>query len=344
MTLNVARGVNGLTIVARFNSTTPTTDAQGQEVRIVHEGTIHHIILSKKAMEDLLAKPPIDPNTQKLGFGASTLVHELVHMVAYREGCYDPLADDDEPFAHAMEDLINDKVHITQRKKQGQNTDAEERALTCRLADLFEKEPKGRRCMQLFGFTVPEGMLLQVSAAGLVFTAEQGQPAQPPTRTVTVSALDPQSGGAAQICFTRKIRRKNHIIAEVTPGGKKATSQELTVSVTTTDESGNPRPPGVYEDFVDISSPSAISPQTVIVRLKITGPGVKLDHTLNDKFTAGKVICLGRITGGKVSYPDLCPSAHLHATAPQGITIDGEGPFPDSNPTSCGYGVIVQCP
>jgi hypothetical protein len=68
---------------------------------------------------------------------------------------------------------------------------------------------------------------------------------------------------------------------------------------------------------------------------------LRLDHDLGS-FTAGTLIALDRIQGGYVAEPDACPEQHLHAASPGGITIDGQGPFPDPDPTTCGYGVIVQ--
>ncbi len=57
-------------------------------------------------------------------------------------------------------------------------------------------------------------------------------------------------------------------------------------------------------------------------------------------FPAGTKIELSRIAGGTVSGPDVgCSDRHLHSGG--GITIDGQGPFPDPNPTGCGYGAIV---
>lgn len=70
---------------------------------------------------------------------------------------------------------------------------------------------------------------------------------------------------------------------------------------------------------------------------------VRLDQDLGATFTAGQEIRLDRIQNGSVRPPEQgCGEEHLHAASgSSGITVDGEGPFPDSNPNGCGYGVIV---
>lgn len=93
-------------------------------------------------------------------------------------------------------------------------------------------------------------------------------------------------------------------------------------------QKGMPPPPFVRADHLEICFPGA-------------GTFVRLDQDLGS-FSAGTLIALDRIQGGNVAQPDACPEQHLHATSPGGIWIDEQGPFPDPDPTTCGYGVIVQ--
>ncbi|HEX9756099.1 MAG TPA: hypothetical protein VGA42_10360, partial [Gemmatimonadales bacterium] len=62
-------------------------------------------------------------------------------------------------------------------------------------------------------------------------------------------------------------------------------------------------------------------------------------------FAAGTKIPLTAITGGVVASPDVCLTDHLHASSPSGIIISSGsmtfGPFPDPNPSACGYGAVT---
>src|SRR5215471_17707600 len=70
------------------------------------------------------------------------------------------------------------------------------------------------------------------------------------------------------------------------------------------------------------------------------GQAVKLGQALGT-FPAGSVIPVVRCVGDFIGTGPDCPVTHLHASAPGGITICGQGPFPDPNPEGCGYGPIV---
>lgn len=48
-----------------------------------------------------------------------------------------------------------------------------------------------------------------------------------------------------------------------------------------------------------------------------------------------------RITGAYVAEPHSCADMHLHSVAPEGIRIDGLGPFPDPDPEGCGIATVV---
>lgn len=77
-----------------------------------------------------------------------------------------------------------------------------------------------------------------------------------------------------------------------------------------------------------------------------TGQAVRLGHTLAPGLQAGTDVCLARITGGHVGeHASGCEGRHLHAVD-AGIMVDGGGPYPDPEPTGCGYGLIVSanCP
>lgn len=66
-------------------------------------------------------------------------------------------------------------------------------------------------------------------------------------------------------------------------------------------------------------------------------PAVQLADTTGP-YAAGDRIPLSRIQGGRIGAPESgCSQNHLHGT----ITIDGSGPYPDPNPTGCGFGIIV---
>jgi len=69
------------------------------------------------------------------------------------------------------------------------------------------------------------------------------------------------------------------------------------------------------------------------------GQAVKLGQALGT-FPAGSVIPVVRCVGDFIGTGPDCPVAHLHAAGPGGITICGQGPFPDPNPEGCGYGPI----
>jgi hypothetical protein len=61
-------------------------------------------------------------------------------------------------------------------------------------------------------------------------------------------------------------------------------------------------------------------------------------------FAAGTIIELDRIGNARISghHEENCPVTHVHANTLAGITIDGLGPFADPNPTSCGYGELIE--
>jgi hypothetical protein len=342
MTLNRARGVLGLTIVRSYapRAALPTTNGDGKPVTLIPQGAINHIILTKEKMDEFLDKNPIDPATMRLTSGASTLIHELVHAMAFEESCYDPYNDDDEPFVDAMEGIINTKITAALKKKANKDATGDERDLVCKLADLFEAEPKGRPCMEKLGFTVPQNVQLSTDSGFLLFTAVQGGPATPNPQTSKLSATP-------SICVRMAIRNPRQFTMDITPR-KKATDQDLTVSAAATlvDDQGseNPLPPGSYQNTIEITSPSLlVNPTTILVGLKVTAnQAVKLSDTLSQDFKAGDVICLNRIVGGHVAPPDACPTSHYHGGGAT-ITIDGKGPFADPHPTTCGFGPIVPC-
>lgn len=60
---------------------------------------------------------------------------------------------------------------------------------------------------------------------------------------------------------------------------------------------------------------------------------------------AGQIVALSRITGGTVvaGHPG-CGDRDPHLHSQGGIFVDGLGPFPDPNPSGCGYGVITEVP
>lgn len=341
MTLNRARGVLGLTIVRSYlpRAALPTTNGEGKPVTLIPQGAINHVILAREKMDEFLDKNPIDPATMKLTSGASTLIHELVHAMAFEEGCYDPYADEDEPFVDQMEAIINLKITATLKKRAKKDASGDERDLTCRLADLYEAEPKGRKCMEKLGFTVPLNVQLSATPGFLLFTAVQGGPATPNPQTSKLAATP-------SICVKMAIRNPRQFTMDITPR-KKATDQDLSVSAaaTTVTETGEMAlAPGNYENTIEITSPSLlVNPTTILVGLKVTAnQAVQLTDTLSPDFPAGAVICLSRIVGGHVAGPDACPTSHYHGGGGT-ITIDGKGPFADPHPTSCGFGPIVPC-
>ncbi len=69
--------------------------------------------------------------------------------------------------------------------------------------------------------------------------------------------------------------------------------------------------------------------------------GVILRETLTPELTAGTFVALDRIQGAHVADPDVCATIHLHSVSPGGILIDGQGPYPDTDPSGCGYGAVV---
>jgi hypothetical protein len=95
------------------------------------------------------------------------------------------------------------------------------------------------------------------------------------------------------------------------------------------------------------------TPATTTTSSTVPGPAVLLSHTLSASFPVNAVVCLNRITDGvQGQHQNGCPGLHLHAVDPGvGIRIlrNGaqEGPFPDPNPTGCGYGLVIayhDCP
>jgi hypothetical protein len=70
--------------------------------------------------------------------------------------------------------------------------------------------------------------------------------------------------------------------------------------------------------------------------------GVVLGTTLSPTLTAGAFVALSRVSGGNVvgGHGLNCEEDHLHSVSPGGIMIDGQGPFPDPDPSACGYGLI----
>ena len=341
MTLNRSRGVLGLTIVRTYalRAALETTNAQGNPVTLIPQGALNHIILTRETMDDFLDNPPIDQTNKRLSPGASTAVHELIHAMGYEQGCYGK-ADDDESFVDAMEGIVNLKVGIELKKRMNQPTTGDDGDLTCRLADLYEAEPKGRKCMEKLGFTVPTGVVLYPVPTMLQFTAVQGGPATPSPQTLALPTLP-------SICVTVTIKKPTAFSMSSNPR-KKATDLNVSVdaAATTFDENSNevPLAPGDYQNTIEITSPSLVtSPITYLAKLKVTAnQAVQLTDTLSQDFPAGAKICLHRIVGGHVAGPDMCATNHYHGGGAT-ITIDGKGPFADLHPTGCGFGPIVPC-
>ncbi len=83
----------------------------------------------------------------------------------------------------------------------------------------------------------------------------------------------------------------------------------------------------------------------------LQGEAVRLDQPLSST-PAGTAVCLNRIVGGYLveQHAGGCDGArHLHADVGGiGLVVGGtvEGPFPDPNPSGCGYGriVVASCP
>ena len=90
-----------------------------------------------------------------------------------------------------------------------------------------------------------------------------------------------------------------------------------------------------------IQHPSAIVRRGWPARCIAAGTaGLVLDQNLTAQLVAGTFIPLSEIQGGTVGEPDACSAVHLHSQT--GIIIAGVGgPFPDPNPTGCGYGAVV---
>ena len=94
----------------------------------------------------------------------------------------------------------------------------------------------------------------------------------------------------------------------------------------------------------------------VLVSLSVNGcvsDVVQFDTNLSEtdmRLKKDETVKLSVITGGKVVRNEPgCLCDHLHAVDPFGILIhyEGEipkGPYPDPNPTGCGYGCIFQVP
>ena len=251
-----------------------------------------------------------------------------------------PFNDDDETFVDSMEGIVNLKVSLELKRRMNQPVTADEGDLTCRLADLYEAETKGRKCMEKLGFTVPTGVSVSPVPTTLQFTAVQGGPATPNPQTVTF-------GSVPSICVKINIKKPTAFTMNANPR-KKATDVAVSVdaAATTYDENDAevPLAPGDYQNTIEITSPSlATSPLTYLVNLKVTAnQAVQLTDALSQDFPAGAVICLNRIVGGHVAGPDTCATNHYHGGG-QTITIDGKGPFADPHPTQCGFGPIVPC-
>jgi hypothetical protein len=90
-----------------------------------------------------------------------------------------------------------------------------------------------------------------------------------------------------------------------------------------------------------VQHPSAIVRRGWPARCIAAGTtGLVLDQNLTAQLVAGTFIPLSEIQGGFAAAPDACATQHFHSQT--GITIAGVGgPFPDPNPTGCGYGAVV---
>lgn len=341
--LNTSRGVNGLTIVRslKWNAKLETTDATNTAVAVVPANFSNHVILNAANMTSLLAGPNVDTQNKRLGSGASTALHELIHAMGSEEGCFDPFNDDDEPFVDAMEGIINLKVQIELDKKAGNPTTGSENDLTCRLAELWESQEKGRPCLMKLGFSVPTNVALAPNPGFVMFTAEVGGPASPASNTVVVQSTPP-------VCARAKIRnpRQFDMSIDVRKG---VTPLTITVTASPTlpqdDGSIMNLPPGNYTNFIEIDSPSgAQGPIAVTVGLRVNAPGraVRLGAAIGGQ-AQGAEVCLATIQGGCVNpaHEPICAYTHLHG--PDGITITGVagGPFADPASTGCGYGEVI---
>ena len=342
--LDSARGVNGLTVVSNAHprAKLPTTDAAGAQVMIVPANFTNHVILETANMTSLMNDPIIDTTKGRLGAGASTAIHELVHAMVFEEGCYGS-NDDDEPFVDTVEGMINLQVSIGLKKKAGQPTTAEDADMACRLADLWEKEPKGQPCLQKLGYSLPTGVQLSVTQF-LLFTSPVGGPATPTSQPASVASTP-------SICARATIRADRQFDMDIVPRkGGTGFAINVTAYPTFIDESGNTvnLPPGNYTNFINVESPSAVvSPVAVTVGLTVTAPGraVRLGAALGTQ-AAGSEVCLSQIQGGCVNpaHEPICAYVHLHGG--DGVTITGVtgGPFPDPAAMGCGYGEVFGKP
>ncbi len=342
--LDGSRGVNGLTVVSNPHprAKLPTTDATGANVMIIPANFTNHVILETANMTSLMNDPIVDATKGQLGAGASTAVHELVHAMVFEQGCYGS-SDDDETFVDTVEGMINLQVSIGLKKKAGQPTTAEDADMACRLADLWEKEPKGRPCLMKLGYTLPTGVQLSATPF-LLFTSPVGGPATPTSQQANVTSTP-------SICGRASIRAGRQFDMDIVPRkGGTAFAINVTAYPTIIDDGGNTAnlPPGNYTNFIDVESPSAlVSPQTVTVGLTVTAAGraVRLGAATGT-LAGGSEVCLADVQNGCVNpaHEPFCAYAHLHGAA--GITITGVsgGPFPDPAQNACGFGEVITKP
>jgi hypothetical protein len=342
--LDSSRGVNGLTVVSNAHprAKLPTTDASGAAVMIIPANFTNHVILETANMTSLMNDPIVDATKGQLGAGASTAIHELVHSMVFEEGCYGA-NDNDEPFVDTVEGVINLQVSIGLKKKAGQPTTAEDADMACRIADLWESEPKGRPCLMKLGYSLPTGV--SMSATGfLLFTSPVGGPATPSSQPASVTSTP-------SICARASIRVDRQFDMDIVPRkGGTTFAINVTAYPTLIDDEGNAvnLPPGNYTNFIEVTSPSAlVSPVLVTVGLTVTAPGraVRLGAALGTQ-AAGSEVCLANIQGGCVNpaHDPICAYVHLHGG--DGITITGVsgGPFPDPAAMGCGYGEVISKP
>ena len=102
-----------------------------------------------------------------------------------------------------------------------------------------------------------------------------------------------------------------------------------------------------FQDFLDdlLETPAARDGRSVHDWIRDNvGAGVIQDAFVTLDFptgphAAGNQIGFCRISRAcRIGGPDACPTAHMHSNQPEGILIDGAGPYTDPNQPACGFG------
>ncbi|MGD0092994.1 MAG: hypothetical protein ABSE73_24030, partial [Planctomycetota bacterium] len=224
----------------------------------------NHIILRSDVVAGFLGAGL--PSGDRLSFEASTLVHELIHVIEFEQGAK---PSNEEALAYPLEEIINLKFGIGVATSQSRDPSAYQQRLNGILAELWHKEPGVHDLLTNMGFGYTP--TIQMSTDGPInYDAVYGQPTTVIPQNLGVHTLDLQTGQEANGFFHMDLVKKDGFTQRLPTGnavpgfpsdqnvsalvGSQGIPIKIYISIASADGTFSWRDPGTYSDSINIYS------------------------------------------------------------------------------------------